>query len=205
MAKILVLFHSVTGATFRLAEAVAEGVDGVSGCEAILRRVPDIPGSDVIFGGNDMAATRQQFEHVELAKVEDLISHDGLAIGSPVYFGTQSSAVRYFMDQAGAYWIEDNLTGKPATAFTGSGSGAGREAALMSMWSTFGVFGMTIVPLGTRAQSVSPADQVWGTTPFGAATLSGGPGDRPSDAERAAARIQGQALAEITKALTSAN
>ena len=99
--------------------------------------------------------------------------------------------------------MEGALTGKAATAFTGAGSGAGREAALLSLWSTFAVFGLTIVPLGTRAQGETPADQVTGTTPFGAATISGGDGERPSQAELAAARIQGQALAEITQKLNS--
>ncbi len=198
MTTVLVLFHSVTGSTYRLAEAIAAGVDSVDGCAANLRRVPEIEGSSVIFGGNDMAESRAQFDHIPVAEIEDLIAHDGLAIGTPVYFGAQSSALRYFLDQAGKYWMEGALTGIPATAFAGAGSGAGREAALMSLWSTFAVFGLTIVPLGTRAQNETPSDQVTGTTPFGAATISGGEGERPSAAELAAARIQGQALAEIS-------
>ena len=202
MTNILVLFHSVTGGTYRLAEAIADGIRTIDDCQAILRKVPEITGSEAIFGGNDMAEARAEFDHVPLANIADLIEHDGLAIGSPTYFGAQSSALRYFLDQAGKYWMEGSLTGKPATAFTAGGSGAGCEATLMSLWSTFAVFGLTIVPLGTRAQAVSPADQTYGTTPFGAATLTGGKGERPSDAELAAARIQGQALAEITRKLT---
>lgn len=201
MTKILVLFHSVTGSTFRLAEAIAAGIEEVEGCTAHMARVPEIEGSSVIFGGNEMTETKGQFAHIPEAEISDLIEHDALAIGTPVYFGTQSSALRYFLDQAGKYWMEGALTGKPATAFAGAGSGAGREAALMSLWSTFAVFGLTIVPLGTRAQSKTPADQVTGTTPFGAATISGGEGDRPSEAELAAARIQGKALAGITHKL----
>ena len=89
-----------------------------------------------------------------------------------------------------------------SAAAAGGGSGAGREAALLSLWSTFAVFGMTILPLGTRAQQVTPADEITGTTPFGAAVVSGGPGSRPSNAELKAARIQGQALAVLTERLT---
>jgi|TARA_Y100000294_G_scaffold36873_1_gene32393 NAD(P)H dehydrogenase (quinone) len=203
VTRILVLFHSVTGSTYRLAEAIAEGIRSVEDCQANLRKVPEIDGSEAIFGGDDMAEARAEFDHVPLAEIADLIEHDGLAIGSPTYFGTQSSALRFFLDQAGKYWMEGSLTGKPATAFTAGGSGAGRETTLMSLWSTFAVFGLTIVPLGIRAQSVSPNDKVTGTTPFGAATISGGDGDRPSEAELAAARIQGRALAEITQKMTA--
>jgi len=198
MTNILVLFHSVTGATFKLAGAIAAGVTEEDGCTAVLKRVPEIEGADIIYGGKDMSAAKAPFQHVPEASVQDLLSHDALAIGSPVYFGNQSSAIRYFFDQAGKYWMEGSLTGKPVTAFAGGGSGAGREAALLSLWSTFAVFGMTIVPLGTRAQSVSPSEEVSGVTPFGAAVISGGPGDRPSEAEMAAARIQGRALAQVT-------
>jgi NAD(P)H dehydrogenase (quinone) len=201
MTDILVLFHSVTGATFKLAEAIKDGVEAVDGCRANLRRVPEIAGSEVIFGGNDMAASKAAFADIPEAVVGDFVRHDGLAIGSPVYLGNQSSALRYFFDQAGKIWMDGSLTGKPATAFVSGGSGAGREAALLSLWSTFAVFGLTIVPLGTRAQSVTPNDQVTGTTPFGAASITGADGERPSKSELKAARIQGQALAEITQAL----
>lgn len=199
--NILVLFHSVTGATFRLAEAMATGIDGVDGCRAHLRRVPEIVGAEVIFGGADMSAAGSAFADVPLAEINDLMIYDGLAIGTPTYFGAQSSALRFFFDQAGKYWMEGSLTGKPATAFTGGGSGAGSEAALQSLWATFAVFGMTIVPLGTRANFVTPADQVTGTTPFGAATIGGGDGERPNNAELAAAKIQGEALAKIAATL----
>jgi len=199
MTNVLVLFHSVTGATFKLAEVLAEGVDQEAGCTAVLKRIPDIGGADVIFGGQDMSGPKSSFQHVPEATVKELLDHDALAIGTPVYFGNQSSAVRYFFDQAGKYWMEGSLTGKPVTAFAGGGSGAGREAALLSLWSTFAVFGMTIMPLGTRAQKVTPSEEVSGMTPFGAAVISGGPGDRPAGAELAAARIQGRSFAEIAR------
>ena len=121
MTNILVLFHSVTGATYRLAEAIATGVDAVADCQANLRRVPEIEGSEIIFGGDDMAEARAKFDHVATAEIDDLLSNDGMAVGSPVYFGSQSSALRFFFDQAGKYWMDGSLTGKPATAFAGGG------------------------------------------------------------------------------------
>ena len=201
MATVLVVFHSVTGATHKLAVALAAGVQTQDGCVAVLRRIPEITGSEVIFGGRDMSARAAAVQDIPEASVEDLLAYDAVAVGTPVYFGNQSSAVRYFFDRAGSYWMEGRLTGKPATAFAGGGSGAGREAALLSLWSTFAVFGMTILPLGMRAQQAAPADEITGTTPFGAAVISGGPGSRPSDAELQAARVQGQALAALTERL----
>ena len=138
-----------------MAEAIAEGIEGVDGCRAGLRRVPDIAESKVIFGGQDMTEAGAPFAHVEIVEIGDLINYDGIAFGTPVYFGGQSSALRFFMDQAGTFWMEGSLAGKPATAFAGAGSGAGREAALLSLWSTFAVFGMTLsLPVQRRVRVI---------------------------------------------------
>ncbi len=48
MADILVIFHSVGGYTFRMAEAIAEGVCSLSGCEANLKQITEPPGADAI-------------------------------------------------------------------------------------------------------------------------------------------------------------
>jgi len=203
LANILVLFHSITGVTYRLAEAIGDGVNNVDGCTANLRRVPDIPGWEEIYGGKDMAETRAAFEHIPAAEVDELSSHDGIAVGTPLNYGNQSSALRFFFDRAGKFWMDGSLTGKPGTVFCGGGSGNGREAALLTVWHLFASFGLTIMPLGTRAKPVTPKDEVFGSGNFGAAAIGGGPGDRPSEAELAAARIQGEAFAELTLKLTT--
>ena len=78
MTNVLVLFHSVTGATFKLAEVLAEGVDQEAGCTAVLKRIPDIGGADVIFGGQDMSGPKSSFQHVPEATVKELLDHDAL-------------------------------------------------------------------------------------------------------------------------------
>ncbi len=203
MANILVLFHSITGVTYRLAEAIGEGVNNVHGCSANLRRVPDILGWEEIYGGKDMAETRTVFEHTPIAEIEDLVNHDGIAIGTPLNYGNHSSALRFYFDRAGKYWMDGSLAGKPGTVFCGGGSGNGREAAMLTVWHMFASFGLTIMPMGPRAKPVTPKDEIFGSGNFGAASIGGGPGGRPSEAELAAARIQGEAFAELTLKLTS--
>jgi hypothetical protein len=41
MPKINVIFHSVSGHTYTMAEAISEGVRSVSGCEAHIKRIPE--------------------------------------------------------------------------------------------------------------------------------------------------------------------
>ena len=200
MADILVLFHSVSGGTYRLAQAVAEGIEAADGCRAELKRVPDIDDGDSIFGGQVQERPPGLLD-LPIASPGDLEDFDGFAVGCPVYFGRLSSAMAYYWDHTGKQW--GDITGKTATAFVAGGSGAGSETAILSLWSIFAAHGLTIVPLGTRAQSASGAGDVTGAGSYGAVSIGSGPGERPSAPELAAARIQGTALAEVTRALVA--
>ncbi len=44
MTRINVIFHSVTGHTAKLASAIAEGVESLGGCTAVLKQIPELPG-----------------------------------------------------------------------------------------------------------------------------------------------------------------
>jgi ABC-type branched-subunit amino acid transport system ATPase component len=63
--------------------------------------------------------------------------------------------------------------------------------------------GMTIVPLGYRAQEIRDLSGAHGGSPYGASVIARGEGSRPTPQEQAAARVQGQALGAIARALTN--
>ena len=46
--KVLVVFYSMYGHIYRMAQAIAEGVKEVSGAEAVLRRVPETLSDDIL-------------------------------------------------------------------------------------------------------------------------------------------------------------
>ena len=182
VTDILIAFHSPTGRTRALAQRLAEGVASVEGCNAVLRRIgPD---------GPDPPAT-----------MADLAVCGGLAIGTPVHFAAPSTPVRAFLDQAAELWLRGVLSGRPAAAFCSAGSGGGREAALLALWSVFASHGMVIVPLGGTHREMGDLSAAHGASPFGAGSVSG-PGERPSDLEALLARRQGEALARLARRLS---
>ncbi len=182
MTDILIAFHSPTGRTRALAQRVAEGVAAVEGCQPILRRIgPE---------GPEPPAT-----------MADLARCHALALGTPVHFAAPSTAVRAFLDEATDLWLAGALAGRPATAFCGAGSGGGREAALLALWSLFASHGMVIVPLGGTHREMGNLSAAHGASPFGAGCVSG-PGERPSEVEALMARRQGEALALVAKRLS---
>ena len=96
---ILVLYYSRHGATRRLGELIAQGVDSVAGAQARLRtasagvRLTEVAAPPVPPGGSPYAELR------------DLEECGGLALGSPTRFGNMAAPLKYFLDSTGALWL----------------------------------------------------------------------------------------------------
>ena len=119
--KVLVLFNTESGGTYKMAKAIAAGIEKFPGATAVLKQVPRIKA----LTNED----KQAFASVPYATIDELSAYDGIAFGSAVHFGNMSADMRYFLDQSVGIWTARKLEGKPATVFMSAGSGAGREAA----------------------------------------------------------------------------
>lgn len=102
--RLLIVFHTQTGNTGRLAQAVAEGAGSVAEVDTVLLRAFD-------------------------AGVEELLACQGLLIGTPENFGYMSGAVKDFFDRT-YYPVEGLTEGRPYGIFVSAGNdgtGAVRE------------------------------------------------------------------------------
>ena len=123
MGKILVLYHSLSGNTAKMAKLVGEGAGTVSGMEIRLREIAD-------------------------ATPEDVVWCDGVACGCPTSMGIMSWQMKRFWDEPmHPYWMK--VDGKIATAFSSSGGIAGGSEiacqSIMMVLINFGflTFGVT--------------------------------------------------------------
>lgn len=190
--KVLVLFNTVNGGTYKMAQEIAAGIEDFPGAKAVLKQVPRIKPLD-----NE---AKQPFVAIPYATINELPEYDGIAFGSAVHFGNMSADMRYFLDQSVSIWISRKLEGKPSTVFMSAGSGAGKEAAILSFWNTLAIHGMIIVPAGIMGTAEIDKTIPQGNTAFGASSLAGIPGSvRPSKGELRIARLQGYALAKAAK------
>jgi len=71
---ILIVYHSQSGHTRRMAETVAEGASAIDGVTVTLKQAHE-------------------------TGLDDLLACDGLAIGSPEYFGYMAGMVKDFFDR----------------------------------------------------------------------------------------------------------
>ena len=195
MLDLLVLYYSRNGATRKLAESIAEGIDGVPGCGARLRTVPAV--STVIEAVEpDIPASGPPY-----VERRDLVECRGLALGSPTRFGNMAAPVKHFIDGTGSEWLAGALAGKPACVFTSTGSlHGGQETTLTSMMLPLLHHGMLIVGLPYSEPDLMTTTS--GGTPYGASHVAGGDAQRPVDAvERRLAIALGKRLATVARQL----
>ncbi len=192
---ILVLYYSRHGATRKLAELIAQGVESVPGAEARLRTVPAV--STV----TEATAPDIPASGAPYAELQDLADCAGLAMGSPTRFGNMAAAMKYFLDGTSVDWLAGTLAGKPAAVFTSTGSlHGGQESTLLSMMIPLLHHGMLVMGLPyTQPELMTTAT---GGSPYGPTHWSGLDGDKPvSEDEKRLAIEAGRRLAETAARL----
>jgi len=126
--KVLIIYHSKTGNTRAMAEAVEEGVRS-EGIDVVRKRV-------------------------EEARLDDLLEPEGIIIGTPTYFAGTTSEIKRFIDESIKHFRK--LEGKVGAAFASSGDlGGGCETAILDILRAFLVHGM-IVPGFTSGGHYGP-------------------------------------------------
>jgi NAD(P)H dehydrogenase (quinone) len=202
--KLHVVFYSMYGHVWRLAEAVAEGAREVPGAAVKVFQVAELAPPDVLEKSGAKAA-RAAFAHVPLAAVEDLAAADAILFGTPTRFGNMCAQMRNFLDQTGALWMKGALVGKVAGVFTSTASQhGGQETTITSFHSTLLHHGMVIVGVPYAEQRLLNMEEISGGTPYGASTITKGDGSRqPSANELAIARYQGRHTAQIAARLAA--
>ncbi len=130
MPTVLILYYSKTGNTEEMAKAVEEGVKS-EGLKAIRRKV-------------------------SRATPKDLLSVQGIIIGSPTYYGTMAADMKAFLDRSVQY--HGKLEGKVGAAFASGGVlGGGVETTALDMTKALLIHGIIVQgdPWGSHYGTVS--------------------------------------------------
>jgi NAD(P)H dehydrogenase (quinone) len=200
--KVKIVFYSMFGHIYKMAEAVAQGVREVDGAEVELLQVPELV-PDAVLEKSGAKKARDTFKHIPVAKVGDLADADAIIFGTPTRFGNMCAQMRNFLDQTGGLWARNALVGKVGSVFTSSATQhGGQETTITSFHTTLLHYGMVIVGLPYTEQRQTTISEMTGGSPYGAGTIAGGDGSRvPNENELAMARFQGRHVATIAKKL----
>lgn len=200
--KIQIVFYSMYGHIYRMAEAVVAGAREVPGGDVSLWQVPELV-PDAALEKSGAKKARQAFAHVPIAQPSQLPEADAIIFGTPTRFGNMCAQMRNFLDQTGGLWVRDALVGKVGSVFASTGTQhGGQETTITSFHTTLLHLGMIIVGVPYSEKHLVNMKEITGGTPYGATTLADADGSRqPSENELAIARFQGKHVAEITKKL----
>jgi NAD(P)H dehydrogenase (quinone) len=194
---ILVLYYSRQGATRRLAEAIAAGIDTVDGVQARLRTVPPVAPI------TEQAAPPIPAEGAPYVELSDLETCAGLALGSPTRFGNMAAPLKHFLDSTSGLWLSGALAGKPAAVFCSTSSlHGGQEATLLSMMVPLLHHGMMVLGIPYTETDLMATRS--GGTPYGASHIARhGAAPALSDEERRLTQARGVRLARTALRLTA--
>jgi len=200
--NVQVVFYSMYGHVYQLAEAIAAGAREVEGATVSLYQVPELVPEAALEQAGAKAA-RAAFAHIPVAKPEQLSEADAIIFGTPTRFGNMCAQMRNFFDQTGRLWMEGKLIGKVGSVFASTGTQhGGQETTITSVHTTLLHHGMIIVGAPYSEPRLMNMDEITGGTPYGATTLAGADGSRAvSENEKAIARFQGKHVATIAARL----
>ncbi len=202
--KILVVYHSVYGHIFQMAQAVEEGIREVEGAEPILRRAEEFQENVEHWESGDAHASHawDQQKDIPACTLDDLRQCDGLLLGSGTRYGNMTAQMKRLIDSTADLWLKGAMEGKPAGVFTSTASThGGQETTLLTMMTPLLHLGMLVVGVPYSVDGMIHTE-ARGGTPYGASTIAGPRGElQPTSEDLAIARAQGRRVAEIAKKL----
>ena len=117
--QVLILYFSKGGNTKKLAEKIAQGVEGVEGTTALMR-------------------------HTDEVIKDDFLNSEGVIAGSPVYFGVMAAQLKKVFDEF--VGVRKRMEGKVGAAFsTSADPSGGKETTMISILQALLIYGMVIV------------------------------------------------------------
>lgn len=186
MSTVSIIYHSGSGHTAKLAEAVAKGAASVAGVKV---NTIAINGKDIVEGRfkNDTAFA-------------DLDASDAIIFGSPTYMGGPSGQFKVFADATAGSWFTGKWRDKVAAGFTVSNSPSGDKFITLQYFHTLAMqHGMIWVGLGEMPLQANGVNRVGS---FGGAMGLAGqesPEVAPSEGDKATGEILGRRVANAAK------
>lgn len=200
--KILIVYYSTFGNTYKMAKLIAEGVKE-SGGEPIIRRCPELIPDHIINSRPDMQAGRDIQKDIPVITIDDFKSADGYAFGTPTRFGNVSAQLKNVIDQLGPLWIQKIFEGKPAGVFVSTGTThGGQETTILTFMTVLLHLGFVIVGVPYSVPDLYLTKG--GGSPYGPGHVAEAENKREIDENEAnICKAFGRRLTEITKKLKS--
>jgi NAD(P)H dehydrogenase (quinone) len=189
MTTVAVVYHSGTGHTQKMAEAVAEGAGSVAGVRANL----------IAIDGKDITNGRWQNDDV----LGQLDASDAIIFGSPTYMGGVSGQMECFLDATAERWMKQSWRDKIASGFSVSGGPSGDKFNTLVRFATLAMQqGMIWVGLGIipNSEGLNRLSFYFGA---GGQAMQEPPEEAPNAEDKKTGAALGQRVAEVAIRLSA--
>jgi len=200
--KIHIVFYSMYGHIYKMAQAVEAGAKSVPDTQVSLFQVKETLPDDVLTKMGALEA-KKAWAHVPIIQAAQLADADALIFGIPTRFGLVVAQMQTLFDSTGQLWQKGALVGKLGSVFTSTGTQHGGQETTIVHAHTFCFHqGMIVVGVPYACANLMNMDEITGGSPYGASTMAGPKGDRQvTENELTIARYQGKHVAEIAAKL----
>jgi NAD(P)H dehydrogenase (quinone) len=201
--KIHIIFYSMYGHIYKMAQAVEAGAKSAPDTQVSLFQVKETLPDDILAKMGALEA-KKAWAHVPIIQPAQLADADALIFGIPTRFGLVISQMQTLFDATGQLWMTGALVGKVGSIFASTGTQHGGQETTIVHAHTFLLHqGMVVVGVPYACANLMNMTEITGGSPYGASTMSGPKGDRQvTENELTIARYQGKHVAEIAGKLT---
>ena len=192
MITVSIIYHSGTGHTTKMAEAVAKGAGSVA----------DVKVQTIAINGKDIVEGRYK----NAAVLEQLDASDAIIFGSPTYMGGPSGQFKCFADATGERWYIGKWKNKVAAGFTVSSGPIGDKLNTLHYFFTLAMQqGMIWIGQSETPMNDKGINRLSSYSGVMAQAGQESPDVAPNAADKLTGEVFGKRVTECTKRWTSGN
>ena len=191
MTTVTILYHSGSGHTAKMAEAVAKGAGAVPGVKANLIA---LQGKDIVEG---------RYKHADTMAALD--ASDAIIFGSPTYMGGPSGQFKTFADATAERWFKSAWRDKLAGGFTVSGGASGDKLSTLHYFFTLAMqHGMVWIGQAENPMNDQGINRLSSFSGVMGQAMMEPPEEAPNAADKLTGEVFGRRVAEAAKRWTRA-
>jgi len=161
--KVLVVFYSMYGHIYKMAQAIAEGQRRLparmSRCAGSPKRSPTRSSQDGRPGGQKAMAG------IPVCKVDELAGADAIIFGTPTRFGNMCGQMRQFLDATGQLWAKMHWSARWERLHQFGHQHGGQESTILTFHITLLHQGMVVVGLPYAFTGQNRTDEITAAPP----------------------------------------
>jgi NAD(P)H dehydrogenase (quinone) len=186
MTTVSIIYHSGSGHTAKMAEAVAKGAVTVA----------DVQVNTIALNGKDIVEGRFKNDAV----FGQLDASDAIIFGSPTYMGGPSGQFKCFADATGERWFKSAWRDKLAAGFTVSGGPSGDKLCTLHYFFTLAMqHGMMWVGQSETPMNDKGINRLSSYSGVMGQAMMESPDDAPNTADKLTGEVFGRRVAEAAR------